>query len=139
MKQIVAVALVVVAIVFGSVGASQARPNGGHGSAGGQVGARIEAHPGFQGQSGFQGRQQFQGHRAFHRGGRVGVFFGAAPVFVGPAYAYSYGEAYDPGYVYSAPMYSAPAPSYWYYCPSYSAYYPDVPSCPEPWVPVPAQ
>ena len=36
-----------------------------------------------------------------------------------------------------APYYAAP--SYWYYCPSYEAYYPSVTSCPEAWVPVPAQ
>jgi hypothetical protein len=58
-------------------------------------------------------------------------------VFVGPAYAY--GGGYDPGYAYSPPVYSAPAPSYWYYCRSAGAYYPDVPSCLEPWMLVPAQ
>jgi len=30
------------------------------------------------------------------------------------------------------------APEYWYYCPSYGDYYPDVESCPDPWVPEPA-
>ena len=73
-------------------------------------------------------------HRGFHRGGRGTVFLGVAPLVVGPAYAY----CYDPGYVHSPPEYSAPPPTY-YYCPSAGAYYPDVPSCPEPWVPVPAQ
>jgi hypothetical protein len=29
--------------------------------------------------------------------------------------------------------------SYWYYCASKQGYYPYVPSCPEPWVPVPAR
>ena len=132
MKQIVAVALVVVGIVFALVDSSQARPSGGHGSAGGHAGARVEGHRGFQGQSGFQGRQGFEGHREFHRGGRV--FVGVAPLFVGPAYAY--GWAYDPGYVDSPPVYSAPAPPTYWYCPSAGAYYPDVPSCPEAWVPV---
>jgi hypothetical protein len=65
-KQIVAVALVATAIVFASAGLSQARPNGGHGSAGGQARARVEAHRGFQSQSGFQGRHQLEGHREFH-------------------------------------------------------------------------
>jgi hypothetical protein len=37
-------------------------------------------------------------------------------------------------------MYAAPPPPvYWYYCRSLGAYYPYVPSCPEAWVPVPAQ
>ena len=31
-----------------------------------------------------------------------------------------------------------PQPGYWYYCPSYRAYYPNVHSCPVPWVPVSA-
>ena len=35
-----------------------------------------------------------------------------------------------------APYYAAP--NYWDYCPSYDAYYPDVSSCPEAWVVVPA-
>ena len=40
---------------------------------------------------------------------------------------------------YSVPVYPAPPPpAYWYYCPTYGAYYPDVSSCPEPWVAVPA-
>ena len=136
MKPIVAVALVAAAIVFASAGSSQARPNGERGSAGGQAGARVEAHRGFQGQSGFQGRRQFEGHREFRQGGRHGVFVGAAPVFVGPAYAY--GGGYNLGYAYAPPVYSAPALSHWYYCPGAGAYYPDVPSCPEPWVLVPA-
>jgi len=40
---------------------------------------------------------------------------------------------YPPAYTYDQ------APSYWYYCPSYGQYYPNVSSCPEPWVTVPAQ
>jgi hypothetical protein len=73
----------------------------------------------------------------FRRGGAGGVFVGAVPLVIGPAYAY--GSTYDPGYAYSPPAYSAPVSSYWYYCPSAGAYYPDVPACPEPWVPVPAE
>ena len=62
-----------------------------------------------------------------------------APFVVGGAIAYGAPYYYDPGYAYPAPTYSEPAPSYWYYCQSAGAYYPDVLSCPEPWVPVPAQ
>ena len=65
----------------------------------------------------------------FVRGPHVGVFVGV-PLFVPPAYPAYYPPAYT---------YEAPAPSYWYYCPSYGAYYPRRVSCPEPWVPVPAQ
>jgi hypothetical protein len=49
-----------------------------------------------------------------------------------------------PVYVQQAPA-SPQAPartaqeSYWYYCASKQGYYPYVPSCPEPWVPVPAR
>ena len=54
-----------------------------------------------------------------------------------------------PGYGYAPPRVvvterpvyvqrSAPAPAaYWYYCESEGGYYPDVPTCPEEWVPVP--
>jgi hypothetical protein len=58
-------------------------------------------------------------------GGFVGVW---------PAWPWYWWWGY-PGPAYPAPP--APAP-YWYYCPAYGAYYPNVPSCPEPWVPVPA-
>lgn len=63
--------------------------------------------------------------------------FGVAPFVAGPALAYGFG--YDPGYAAAPSVYSAPAQPYWYYCQSAGGYYPDVPSCPEPWVPVPAQ
>jgi hypothetical protein len=52
---------------------------------------------------------------------------------------------WGPGYIYAPPpaveappVYVEPGSAYWYYCPSAGAYYPSVPSCPEPWVPVPA-
>ncbi len=48
-----------------------------------------------------------------------------------------FGFGFGPIYPYYAPYYSAPG--YWYYCPSYNGYYPNVASCPEAWVPVPAQ
>ncbi|HXJ84771.1 MAG TPA: hypothetical protein VMS64_39535 [Candidatus Methylomirabilis sp.] len=60
--------------------------------------------------------------------------YGGAVVGVWPWYWWGY-----PAPVYPAPIYPAPVPpSYWYYCPAYGAYYPDVTSCPQPWVPVPA-
>jgi hypothetical protein len=156
----ISIALVVASLVLTSAGVSQARSNegrgrGGHG--GGHVAGRpavqqphpgfaarpgfqghqgFVARPGFQGHHGFAGRQGFAPHRHFQRGG---VVIGIAPFVIGGAIAggaLAYGAApyYDPGYAYSAP-----APSYWYYCPSAGAYYPDVPACPEPWVPVPSQ
>ena len=72
----------------------------------------------------------------FFGGFAVGVFTGAVlGAAVAPVYAYP-----APVYAYPAPVYAAPPPpTYWYYCRSAGAYYPYVPSCPEPWVPVLAQ
>ncbi len=82
-------------------------------------------------------RDGFHGHRFHgHKGGGVLI----API--GPTFwwnpwwssAWSYGPApVDP------PVYVQRPPTYWYYCPSADAYYPAVPTCPEPWVPVPAR
>ena len=157
----ISIALVIAGLVFASAGVSQARDNGGRGR-GGPGGASFAgrpavqahqgfaahpgfvarpgfaAHPGFAIRPGFAARPGFAPHRQFHRDG--GVFIGVAPFVVGGAIALGAAPYYyDPGYAYSAPAYSAPAPSYYYYCQSAGAYYPDVPSCAEPWVPVPAQ
>jgi hypothetical protein len=51
----------------------------------------------------------------------------------GPGYIYA-----PPPVVEAPPVYVEPGSGFWYYCPSAGAYYPSVPSCPEPWVPVPA-
>jgi hypothetical protein len=66
----------------------------------------------------------FDRHPGFH--GR----FGIGPVY--PYYPYYGYHGYYP------PTYGYAAPGYWYYCQSYGAYYPNVGSCPEEWVPVPA-
>ncbi len=63
------------------------------------------------------------------------MFLGVAPFVVGPAFAYGYA----PGYVEAPPVYAPPTVYYYYYCPSAGGYYPDVPVCAEPWVPVPVQ
>jgi hypothetical protein len=86
------------------------------------------------------------------RGPEVEVFVGVGPTYrypPPPFYAYP-----PPYYVYPAPpvVYSAPIvvpaptyvvapppPAYWYYCPSSQAYYPNVPACPQAWVPVPVR
>jgi len=44
-----------------------------------------------------------------------------------------------PPVVVEPPAYVQQAPAYWYYCASLRAYYPYVTTCPEAWVPVPAQ
>jgi len=109
MKRLASVILVAVAIVLAAAAPGDAMPR--HGFSGG--------HPGGH----FDGHHRFDGHRGFRRD-HVRIFvaplFFPAPVFLAPAFAY-------------APR------AYWYYCPSYGAYYPYVPSCPEPWVPVLSQ
>jgi hypothetical protein len=52
---------------------------------------------------------------------------------------------YGPRFIYEPPVVVAPQPQYvpgsdgyWYYCQSAGGYYPTVPSCPEPWMAVPA-
>lgn len=162
MKRTIPIAFVALALVFASTGVSQARAAGGRGGQGGHGGGHfggrpaVQSQPGFQGHRGFQRPQAFQGHRGFpvergfpahrgfqgqrhfHRGGHGGVFFGVAPFVIGGG-ALAYGWPYEPSYVDPGPVYTAPAPAYWYYCQSAGAYYPYVQSCPEDWVPVPAQ
>ncbi len=85
----------------------------------------------------------WRGHR------RGGVFIGVGPAFWwGPPYPYYW---YPPPYYYppaqviveQPSMYiqqgTAPqaSPAYWYYCPDAQEYYPQVQTCPEPWVKVP--
>ncbi len=86
-------------------------------------------------------------HAGPRRGPEVDFF-----ISVGPTYRYAPPPYYvypPPPVVYPAPVVvpspvyvTAPPPAplaYWYYCPSYGAYYPHVPTCPQPWVPVPAR
>lgn len=113
-KKLVFVALIALAIVFAAVAPSQARGNVGNGPVG---------HP-----RAFEGHRGFPDHHDFDRRGHGGVFIGIAPpIYWGPTYLYDWG--------YPVPAYP---PAYWYYCPSAGAYYPNVPSCPEPWIAVPA-
>ena len=100
--------------------------------------------------------QAFAWHRGWFTGPRVVI--GAGPVWWGPPYWY-----YPPPYVYAPPpvvvqqppVYvqqpplppsppPAPAPpaaaqAYWHYCASAKAYYPNVETCPEGWIKVPAR
>jgi len=121
-KKLAFVALAALAIMLAITAPSQARGMGGHSSGDGHPGGAF-GHQGFDGHHDsdghhFDGHHDFDGHH-FDRGGHGR--FGFGPVV--PYYGYS-------------PSYDAPA--YWYYCPSYGAYYPNVQSCPETWVPVPA-
>jgi len=84
-----------------------------------------------------------------HGGGRVfvGVGVGVWPGFWwGPPYPYWYPPYYYPPapvivqqpqvYIQQAPALPVAA-NYWYYCSSAKKYYPEAPSCAEPWIPVP--
>ena len=168
MKRKLSIALVALAFVI-TADLADARAadgrhgsRGGHGPRGGHGGAQFngrpaappqpafrgpsQGHRGFVGQRGFNGHRRFEGHRGFdghrHSGhghrGHGGVFLGVTPFVLGGAYA-AYGWAAPPAYAVPAPAYAAPAPSYWYYCQSAGAYYPDVQTCAEDWIPVPAQ
>jgi len=116
-KRMVWIALVAVAMVFAFNGPSEARGGGGagHSIGGHRSGGHFEGHH-------FEGHH-FDGDR-FHHGWPGG--YGIAP-----AYPYYYGYDYAPDSSY------APPTSYWY-CSSYGAYYPDMASCPDAWMPVPA-
>jgi hypothetical protein len=117
------VTLVAVAIVLAASAPGQAqRGGGGHGGGSHEGGtpSRGEGHRDLDGRPGFDGHHDFGERRDFRRGRGDSFFFG---------YPY-YG-------VYPSPDGYA-GPGYWYYCPSYGDYYPNVPSCPDPWVPEPA-
>ena len=62
-----------------------------------------------------------------------------APWWYSPPPVYAY--APPPVIVQPAPVYVAPPspPQYWYLCQSFGTYYPQTPTCPEPWVMVPAR
>jgi hypothetical protein len=111
-RKLALVAVAALAIVLTVSLPTQARGTGGPGVGSGQPGGAV-GHGSFDGHHGFDGHH-FDHHR-----------FGFAPVF--PFYGY---YPYYP--------YGYQAPAYWYYCPSSGAYYPDVQSCSEAWVPVPA-
>jgi len=114
MKTFVFAILVAGAIVLGIAASGNAMQS--HGFSGGRPGGHFDGFHRFDGVHRFDGRHPF-----VHNHVRIFV----APFFVAP-------------FFFPAPVVYAP-PVYWYYCRSYGAYYPSVPSCPEPWVPVPAQ
>jgi Spy/CpxP family protein refolding chaperone len=108
-----------------------AAPSGGAGgrpSGGRPPGGRPPAGP-------RPGGQHFEGRRHFDHGRG---FVGVEPFWWGPSYPYwPYPEDVypPPPVVFEPPQYIQQEPAaYWYYCPSAGAYYPNVPTCPEPWV-----
>ncbi len=88
---------------------------------------------------------------AWHRG-HFFIGVGPWPYWWYPPPYYAYPPPYYPPqvvveqpqvYVEREPPPAPPAPpapeAYWYYCSSAKAYYPNVPSCPEAWMKVPAR
>ena len=117
-RKFASIALAALAIVLAVNAPSQARGGGGgHGFGGGHPSGGGMRHD-FDGRHDFDRRHDFDGRNH-------GFLFGFGGVY-----------PYDPYYY--PPAYGNEAPAYWYYCPSYGAYYPNVVSCPEAWVPVPA-
>jgi hypothetical protein len=117
---------VVFVVLLGWAALGHADGRGGHSGHGGGPGFHGGAQGFHGGRGAFHGHPGggFHGHPGFH--GRA--FIGVAPFWWGGGYVYA------PPPVYAQPGYAG----YWYYCPSAQAYYPNVPSCPEPWVLVPA-
>ncbi len=104
----------------------------------------LPSQAGRHGSHGGGGHQFHGGHSHFHGGGGgARLFVGVGPVWPAPWWYYP-----APAYVYTPPpivvvqpppVYVAPPQRYWYFCQSFNAYYPQVPSCPEPWMMVPAR
>jgi hypothetical protein len=124
LKSVIVIAIAAMALALAAPTASIAASGGHGGPAGGHQGSG--GHPG---QPGFS----HPSHPAFHGYPIHRGFVGGHPRFIAPGFAFGVWPAYP----YLAYPYAA-EPGYWYYCPSAGAYYPTVPSCPEPWVPVPA-
>ena len=116
---------------------------GGGGGWGGHAGGSGGQASGWSGHS---------GHHGHHHHGAVVVGVGSwwwGPAWWGPdwwgyPYWYPYPYGYYPPYYPTAvdePVHYIQGPSqptaYWYYCLSAQAYYPQTPSCPEPWIPIP--
>jgi hypothetical protein len=126
---------------------------GGHGGGGWHGGGGGGWHGGggggwhggtaWRGGGGWHGDHGWRGGWGGGRGWYGGGFgFGG---FVGPGWGYPYGVdpyAYSGAYPYPpmapAAVPVAPGSATLYYCRSSAAYYPTVPTCPEPWVMMPA-
>jgi hypothetical protein len=143
MKPISAALAILFALTLGFTPVGYAAERGGHGGGpaahgGSQGHGGGPARGGFQGHGGgFRGHDGgFQGHPGgFHGHGHFhGGFIGVSPFIWAPGYVYAPPVYVDPGPVYVDPG----SNGYWYYCQSLGGYYPNVPSCPEPWVTVPA-
>jgi hypothetical protein len=131
-KRIALVGLGALAIMLAVSAPSQAAGGDVHHLGGGHGGGAVAQH-GSEGRH-FEGRH-FEGHH-FEGHDFDGHHFEGHP-FEEHHFEGHGRFGFGPVVPFYAPYYVAP--SYWYYCPSDQAYYPSVASCPEPWVPVPAQ
>jgi len=136
MRKLVRLTALIAALLLVSGAPAYAR--GGHGGGGGHAFSGphggIGGHHGFEGHPRFEGHR-FEGHHRFHGRGFIGI----GPSFYGGPYwdpLWPYGPyAYTPSPVEPPLVYiEKPPAGYWYYCPSVRAYYPNVPSCAEPWM-----
>ncbi len=103
----------------------------------------FTALPSQAGSRDFHDGHHFPGGPPFHGGG-ARIFVGVGPAWPAPWWYYpppAYVYVPPPVIVQPAPAYVAPPPppQYWYFCQSFSTYYPQTPTCPEPWVTVPAR
>jgi len=149
MRKISAALAILLALTLGVVPAGYAAGRGNSGGHGGGHAGGGAAHGAFHG--GAPARGDFHGHGGGFRG-HGGGFHGHPGAFHGHEHFHGRGFIgvspfiFAPGYVYTPPVYVDPGPvytepgsnGYWYYCQSLGAYYPNVASCPEPWVTVPA-
>jgi hypothetical protein len=116
MKRLASVALVLLTVMLTAAAPGYARERDG---------GRGERH--------HDGQHHHSQHHDFDRGLRRHVIWSGGPSFYfGAAYA-------PPPYSYEpAPVYAQAPTTYWTFCRSAGAYYPDVTTCAEPWVAVPA-
>jgi hypothetical protein len=119
----------VLALAIVAIAAMPAQARGGGGDRGG---GHVGGHEHFEH---FGGHERFEHFEHFHHG------FVGPRVLIGPeTFSYPPTYPYYPPPAYAEPFqgYVQPAPGYWYYCTSAGAYYPNVPSCAEARLPVPA-
>jgi hypothetical protein len=153
-RSILSVLLALAVLFFVSVpGDAQAGGRGGWHGGGGRGGHGGGGYGrGGYGRGWHGGGGYGHGYKSYYGGyGRGYYGYGYPRVVVGvglpafgwgwPYYGYGYGWYGPPAYTYAppAPVYvqRPAAAEYWYYCESEEGYYPDVPDCPEEWVPVP--
>jgi hypothetical protein len=130
------------ALAGGRGGGGRGGGGSGPGVRGTGGGAAVQGRPGPRG----GGHHGFHGHKGFHSSVvAIGPSFGWGPWWSGPGWWWDpwpspwpwYGSGVRPERaVTSPPVYLERPEGSWYYCPSARAYYPDVPACPDVWIPV---